>query len=203
MMNQAYEQYPDNQNFGVQPNPLAQPISQRANDGHYAPNNNVQHQQQAAHQNNAPAQYSSFHTYGKKHALCFNFGFKNGVRVVNVDAAEKLPGADKKFNWNQKITVLITQSELPHFVLTLLGHRASFEADFHGGGRKGFTIKSQDGGMFMTVFDQGRTCAVPITPEDSFYIVARACSHLLQDYPGLTATDLIQMMKLTVMRLSQ
>lgn len=197
MMNQHYDQYSDLQNCGAHGDPFPQQTSQLPPEQYVAP---AQHKTEP--KLNSNQHYSSHHAYGKSHALCFNFSFKDGVRVVNVDAAAKLPGAGKKFNWEQKITVLITQSELPHFVLTLLGYRNSFEVDFHGGQKKGFTIKSQQGGMFMTVFDSGRTCAVPIPPEDCFYIVARLCSHILHDYPGLTAADLIQMMKLTVMRLS-
>lgn len=145
--------------------------------------------------------FNSFSIYGSQSALCFNFTERNGKKTINVDAANSFSN-QKRFDWNNKISLMITDAELPYFIAVLNGWIIEFEGRFHGPQKnKSFKIINQRGKLFFSLSLAGRSVGVPIGGADAFYLLAKVMSHIIQDYPGVTVNELTFMLQTTTVRL--
>ena len=67
-----------------------------------------------------------------------------GWNTIRLEAAAKLPTQDKKYDWNNKVSIQITKTELPCVVGVLLGYMKSCQFKNHGGdANKSFLIENQ------------------------------------------------------------
>ena len=152
-------------------------------------------------------QYQSHHVYGKSGALTFQFGNYKGVPSINIDAARSAGG--RNYQWDQKVTILLNDSEIPHILGVLLGMEMLFEGRHHGTQKdKWFKIENQKqpgspGKIFMMVGQgAGNSIPVPISPEDCFFVTAHIMSHLSKRFPGLDAGQIPNLIAATSLRLS-
>lgn len=146
--------------------------------------------------------FNSFTVYGTSAALCFNFTERDGKKTINIDAAPALQG-QRKFNWKDKISLLVSESELPHLILVLYGWKVEFEGLYHGPQKnKSFKAANQQGKIFFSLSQPGKLLGVPIGSSDAFYLLAKLMSHIISDYPGVSVNDLSYILQATTLRLS-
>lgn len=146
--------------------------------------------------------FSSYSIYGSNAALCFNLTEKDGRKTINVDAAPIL-GGQRRFDWQNKIALLVTESELPFLLAVLYGWLPEFEGKFHGQQKnKSFKVVNQQGKIFFSLSLAGKSFGVPIGGADAFYLLAKIMGHISSDYPGVSISDLSFMLQATTVRLS-
>jgi hypothetical protein len=140
-----------------------------------------------------PKQYISHHVYGKSSALEFSgkLSKKQDFATVFIDAAEVIADT-KKINWQDKITVQITASELPVVAAVLCGYVNGCAFSNHGPSKdKGFEIvrnhqKNQPHRYpyVVKVFQKGNAMrVVPMTSADTFYVLQIVLSQLKKNLP--------------------
>lgn len=147
-------------------------------------------------------QFNSFSVYGSKAALCFNLTDKDGRSTINVDGAAII-GGQRRFDWQNKVSLMVTESELPFVLSVLYGWLHEFEGRFHGPQKnKSFKIINQQGKIFFSVSQAGQSHSVPIGGADAFYLLAKIMGHISKDYPGVSISDLSFILQATTVRLS-
>lgn len=137
------------------------------------------------------------HIYGSKGALCFEPDeTRGGIQTVCLDAADAI--APKKYNWQDKIRLQMTRDELLHVTAVLFGFIPKAEGKNHGkDNSKGFTLEDQGDKLFMRVYAKGHNVkAVPIFPEDAFYVASLFLGQLKKNMPWLSANEILATLKL-------
>ena len=145
---------------------------------------------------------ANIHVYGGKAALCFEPSVtRNGEDLtVTLDAAVAL--APRQYDWQNKVRVQFTRSELPVAACVLLGFIPGCEYKNHGAGSdKGFSLENQGQKVFVKVWakDQG-VRAVPVEAPDIYRVTALLIGRLRSATPWMSAESIIQTLKLTVAR---
>ncbi len=136
------------------------------------------------------------HVYGKSAALSFEESFtRGGVPTVCIDAATA--SGPRAYDWSAKIRVQLTSSELPAVAAVFLGFIPRCEFTNHGEhSDKGFSIERQENGFFARVFAKGeKVRAVPITPNDAFYVCSLVIRQIIEGQPWLTADAVAAMVR--------
>ena len=138
-------------------------------------------------------EYLQKHVYGGKAALCFEADeTRKGVHTVCLDAAAST--APREYDWNNKIRVQFTRDELLVVTAVFFGLLPSCKYDSHGEGKdKGFSIEDQGKNLFIKVFAKGAARAVPVTPEDAYYVSAILMRQLRKNSPWMSCSDILQM----------
>ena len=134
----------------------------------------------------------SRHVYGAKAALCFEPDeTRFGIHTVCIEAADA--GAPKQYDWGNKIRVQLTRDELPVVTAVLFGWLPRCEYKNHGeDNSKGFSLEDQGDKLFMRVFARGRQMkAVPIPPEDAFYLAQLFLDRMKKNAPGLSGGEIL------------
>ena len=129
--------------------------------------------------------YTSFHVYGGKAALCFGADqTRGGFHTVYLDAAVAV--GEREYDWQSRIRLQLTRSELPQVCAVLLGYLPSCKFSNHGAEKtKGFEIEAQKGKFFVKVFEKDAPLrAVPMTLEDAFYITGLLMRQLGRAFEG-------------------
>ena len=143
----------------------------------------------------------SYHVYGGKAALCFEADMKRtgDAATVAIDAA--MASGERQYDWQSKIRIQITQSELPVVAGVFLGIRPGCQYGQHGQEKnKGFVIQRQDGGkVYMKVMAKDEPMrAVPIEAPDVFRINALFMRQILKNHPWLDATGAINLIRASI-----
>jgi len=145
---------------------------------------------------------NGYTVYSTKAALCVREDetkAQSGIPTVRLECAAALGNGTRKFQWEQKISIQLTQQELPVVTAVLLGFQS--ECEFRGHGpthTKGFRLQQQGAHWFVTLFGSGISYAVPIPPADAYW-VASLCIHQLQRARfGSNASDIILLLQKTV-----
>lgn len=149
--------------------------------------------------NEKPSDYNSLHVYGSKAALCFNASeTRGGVPTVNLDGA--VSNGHRSFDWNQKITIQLTKSELPVVVAVMLGMLPSCKFSSHGPANdKGFSVQHQGKSVFIQVFAKDKPAvSVPVSPEDTFYVSALLLDQLKKASGCADVNTLVNLIGATV-----
>ena len=133
-----------------------------------------------------------YHVYGGKGALCFEPDqTRSGVRTICIDAADAR--GDRQYDWAHKLRLQLTAYELLHFAAVLFGFRKKCEGRNHGPDKsKGFTLEDQGDKLFLRIFAKGQSVkAVPISPDDAFYIAQLFLVQLRGNSPDLTGNEIL------------
>ena len=201
------------QNHTPQPNPnnyqqqAHTAPQQRVSPPQPNPNNYQQQAHTAPQQRETKNQYLSHHVYGSSGALTFQFSEYKGLPSINLDAAKSAGG--RTYAWNQKITLMLNDNEVPHIIGVLLGMELSYEGRHHGQEKdKWFKIENQKNpGQKGVVFCQvgqgkGNAVSVPIGPEDCFYVATYCLAQLAKRFPGIDAGQIPKLISATSIRLT-
>lgn len=135
---------------------------------------------------------SGRHVYGAKAALCFEADeTRFGIHTVCIEAADAT--APKQYDWGNKIRVQLTRDELPVVTAVLFGWLPRCEYKNHGeDNSKGFSLEDQGDKLFMRVFARARQVkAVPIPPEDAFYLAQLFLGQMKKNAPGLSGGEIL------------
>lgn len=160
------------------------------------------HSVQTGHELENRSSYNSYTVYGSNSAFCFNFTERNGVKIILIDGASIFSGS-RRFDWASKISLMVTESELPYFLSVLYGWLPSFEGKFHGSQKnKSFKVENQQGKIFFSLSLAGRSIAAPIGGSDAFYLLAKVMSHISSSYRCLSVADIAYLLQATTVRLS-
>ena len=105
--------------------------------------------------------------YGTKCAVqCEAITSQTGWYTVSFEAAKKASSNpnDRKYNWKNKLSLHLTQSELPFFIAFAYGLLPSVRFENHGDTGKWLEIKLQDKGYFCRIGSNQKDSlhAVPI-----------------------------------------
>jgi hypothetical protein len=148
----------------------------------------------------ADNEFVSRHVYGGKGSLCFNNSITRSGKchTISLDGANAT--GPKTYNWSEKISVQLTEQELPMVVALFLGYRNKVEYSNHGeSNNKGFSFERQEGGkIFAKVWakDKGQR-AVPIMPSDVFWVGNMMYQQLKKNLPEIGDTALLAMLRAT------
>ena len=136
----------------------------------------------------------TFKAYGRKAALEFRaFVAEQGYDTVMLEAASAR--GERRYDWGNKISVMMMQRELPEVAAVLLGALKGCEFRHHGPRKnKGFSIENQGGKFFVRVFrtgDERELHGVPVPFEDAFYIAALVLRQLGRAVRGADAATIV------------
>jgi len=147
--------------------------------------------------------YLAHHVYGGKAALCFNATKYRDRFTITMDGAPNV--SPKKYNWPQKTSVTLTQSELPQVASVLLGLLPQCEFNSHGPNKdKGFKLVNQKGSIFVNLFEKNKPLiAVPVTASDVYFITNLFLKQLMGNQPWLTHSGIIDSLRHSIMRLEK
>jgi len=137
-----------------------------------------------------------FHIYGGKAALTVEPGEnRNGKPVVFIDAAPAI--AERKYDWEQKIRLMLTPSEVVNVLAVALGYIPSAEFKNHGeDSDKWFVVENQKKNLFIKV-GQGKTLrAVPVSAFDAFRFAAVLTAQVRKQVPQQAAADIQTLVRL-------
>ena len=137
-------------------------------------------------------QKANKHVYGSKGALCFEPDeTRAGVHTICMDAADST--GPKQYNWGGKIRLQLTRDELLMVTADLFGFLPKCEGKNHGeDNSKGFSLEDQGDKLFMRVFAKGRNIkAVPIFPEDAFYVAQLFLGQMKKNASWLSANEIL------------
>lgn len=121
----------------------------------------------------ADRDYTMFPVYSKRAALQFklsqtrksqgrNFSFET-IMIEGAIRINPNDNNDKRYDWNQKLSVQIMLSELPVVIAVFLGLAPSCQFMNHGQNKdKGFNFERQADGLFASVFHKGGSMAVKL-----------------------------------------
>lgn len=129
----------------------------------------------------------TFKAYGRKGALEFReHDTRQGTPTVMLEAAGSL--GERRYDWKNKLSVMIMPRELPEVACVLTGALERCEFRNHGPARnKGYSIERQSGGFFVKVFRSGDNHAmhaVPVPAEEAFFISTLVLRQLARIVPG-------------------
>lgn len=143
--------------------------------------------------------YLKKHVYGGKAALCFEADTtRSGIHTVSLDAADAT--APRQYNWGSKIRLQMTRDELLVVAGVLFGMIPSCEYKNHGeDNSKGFSIEDQGDKLFVKVFAKDQKVkAVPVTPEDAFYVAQIFLNQMKKNAPWLEAGEIMSTLQRVV-----
>jgi len=132
------------------------------------------------------------HVYGGKAALCFEEDeTRAGMHTICLDAADAT--APLQYNWKEKLRVQLTRDELLVVTAVLFGMLPRCEYKNHGQDKsKGFFIEDQGDKLFVKVFSSGaKMKAVPVTPEDAFFVAQICLGQMKKNAPWLEASEIM------------
>lgn len=155
--------------------------------------------------------WQNHHVYGGGAALDFKIGErdKNGSKnyTINIDGAKENPSKKRSFLWDKKVSIMVTQNELPIVAAVFLGLLQKCEYSSHGKLKnKGFGVENQQGKIYFKVYQGGdnkMSVGVPITSSDAFYVSAMILGQLQKQTKMKTIDDVMQMLKAVVYRLDK
>jgi hypothetical protein len=130
--------------------------------------------------------------YGKNAAFQFSSGrSRSGLHTVFLESAKRLSPNDpnsRDYNWQKKILLQLTASEMPIVIAVLFGLLPSAEFKNHGPENKWFSIENQGKNFYMKM---GATSAemnvAPISLVDALQFGTIALVSYIKNYPGLTS----------------
>ncbi|MDY0269939.1 hypothetical protein [Trichloromonas sp.] len=139
------------------------------------------------------------HVYGAKAALCFEPDeTRFGIHTICIEAADAT--GPRQYDWGKKIRVQLTRDEVPIATAVLFGWLPRCEYRNHGeDNSKGFSLEDQGDKLFMRVFARGRQVkAVPIPPEDAFYLAQLFLGQMKKNAPGLSGGEILTTLRQVV-----
>ncbi len=144
-------------------------------------------------------EFISQHIYGGKAAACFSADKTRGdVHTVRIEAAEVRPGGQQRdYDWKGKVSIQLSNRELPLVLATLMRWITKFEGKGHGASNeKWFTLENQAGKIYLSVNAKGRSPrGIPILPGDAYSITTLIIRQMLKNDPFLSSEALLAITK--------
>lgn len=117
--------------------------------------------------------------------------------TVRVEAARR-EVANGGFNWEDKIIIQLTASELHKAAAVVLGMRSEFKESNHGPARdKRIELRAQEGGVAVVVGQGKEAIAVPVEDEDLFKVGLLFTRALTANEPDLDPRVVLDVLRLT------
>lgn len=142
----------------------------------------------------------SIKIFGQKAALTIEEDItQGGFHTIAIDAASMT--APKQYDWTNKIRIQVTRNELPALLSVFLGIISAVEYKNHGPeNNKGFAFEDQGDKIFGKVFSKEGVRALPITPEDSYFMSMIMARQLAKNYPVTSLSEIMAMLRATMIR---
>ncbi|WP_341744831.1 hypothetical protein [Azonexus hydrophilus] len=139
----------------------------------------------------------SIHVYGSKNAVCFNAGMQRDktAQTINVESAQAL--GDRRYDWENKIAIQLTQSELPLVLALFMGEIKEIRITSHGASNeKSMTIENQGNQFFLVMMSKGQAArATPIPAMEAYPITAMFIDQLIKNNPALGASQVMALVR--------
>jgi len=138
----------------------------------------------------------SFHVYGAKTALCFSECFtKQGEKATVMIEAAKSKG--DSYDWGDKLSLMLTVSELPIVLGLFMGYLDVLEIKGHGKqNEKAVTFANQGNQFFITMIARGQgPRAAPMLAKDSYPVITMLLRQMGKNDPSLSADLILQITK--------
>ena len=149
-------------------------------------------------QSDEPKRYMNIKSHGKSNAIEFApDNTQKGWDTLRIEAAPKLGGNTKAYDWANKISVQITKTELPIVVAVLLGFLPSCEFGTHGDTAKLFSIENQGKSFYMKVGQASdkRMLPCPVPFVEAHLAGMVALSQYTKNFEGMTTDAAIEAIK--------
>lgn len=116
-----------------------------------------------------------FHVYGASASAKFEIAHNASRQpVLALDVAGRVPGREI-FDWANKISLQVTDREMPNFMCALLGILPVFDVRNHGPNKnKSFRLENQPekGVIYLRVSDGSDSLSLPVSPDKVFHLSA-------------------------------
>lgn len=144
-----------------------------------------------ASEQNRTSKFDSTHLYGGKAAYCFSTDeTRKPAATLRVEAAKAI--ATRQYDWKNKTSFQLTESELPLVFGVLYGFIPRVELLGHGAeNEKSLLIEEQGDKFFFSMRVRGGdTYAMPAPAKDAFPIMAMLLSQMQKNAPTLPITEI-------------
>ncbi len=147
--------------------------------------------------------YTMFPVYSKRAALQFkpsetrksqgkNFSFDT-IMIEGANRINPNDRNDKRYDWQNKLSVQIMLSELPIVIAVFLGIMPSCQFMNHGQNNdKGFSFERQGDGLFGSVFHKGGSMAVKLDWPTTLNIGHFMLSQYTNNFTGLSSESILR-----------
>lgn len=173
------------------------------NNGRPLPQNNMNNSAppanpQQSSQGDEPKRYMNIKSHGKSNAIEFApDNTQKGWDTLRIEAAPKLGGNTKAYDWANKVSVQITKTELPIVVAVLLGFLPSCEFGNHGDTAKWFSIENQGKAFYIKVGQASdkRMLPCPVPFVEAHLAGMVALSQYAKNFEGMTTDAALEAIK--------
>ena len=140
------------------------------------------------------------HVYGSKAAMYLALDeTRAGIHTLRLEGA--MARGVRDYDWQNKISIQLTQQELPHVAAVLFGWVQGCEYKNHGPAKnKGFKLtlqeKRNETGLFVNISEANKPlCAIPVSAVDLFYLRNLAMEQIAKQSPTLDSQSLLSSLK--------
>lgn len=108
--------------------------------------------------------------------------------TLTIEGARATEGVKRNYQWNQKIILQLTRSEIPYFIGVLVGMIQKAEFKNHGAQKnKSMKIENQANNFFINLTEGGKPAvAVPISLDDALSLSLYAIDIYMRNYSNLS-----------------
>lgn len=115
--------------------------------------------------------------------------------TINIEMAN---GENRQYDWDDKITIQVTLTELPSVCASFLGLIPGIQHKFHSEQRnKGYEIVNNGEDRKMSIFSPAGRRFFNFTPQESFFISEFCLDALKKNFEDVSKTDLMNLLKQT------
>ena len=144
--------------------------------------------------------FRGHNVYGSKAALYMALDeTRTGIPTLRLEGA--MARGVRDYDWDKKISIQLTQQELPHVAAVLFSWVQGCEYKNHGPAKnKGFKLtvqkKGNETGLFVNIMEANKPlCAIPVSAVDLFYLRNLAMEQLAKHNPTLDSNTLLSSLK--------
>lgn len=133
----------------------------------------------------------STHLYGGRGAFCFTKDTTQtgSYPTITIDAAKAVPGAERKYDWKNKIVFQLTVGELPLVYGVFLGLLSELRLVGHGkANNKSLSIEVQEKNYYLTLNMGRESVAIPAYSKDSYRIMTMLYEQMKANSPTVDAS---------------
>ena len=149
------------------------------------------------------------HIYGNQAALTIEDsrtrGSENtpGVHTLMIEIARKQSNANR-YDWDNKLSVQLTESEMPQLLSLLMGWQTNCVFGYHGEGRdKVLNVAHQGKHLYVSMAQGGATAgALSVNAADTFAWSMQLLRQLSRNYGGMSSDALLIVLKNTMGRMA-
>ena len=142
--------------------------------------------------------YFNHKVYGTEHVIGFYANDdQNGHPCIYLECARmSAVNGQRRCHWDDKLTLKITQREMPEVMQVLLGYKTQCSFKHHGENKdKGFEFEKQAKNYYLKVFAKGRGHNVPMYIGDANYVFALFLKQWLALHPWMTDSGVMMQLR--------